>query len=152
MRYAKVAIIAVFVVLISSYVHAASPKTEKEWDQCRDRVSESVNQIEEGVSGVVIAIHDKCGTRPTVKTKSGETLLKTDCDWLYDQPLRECKESLMECSEGMSGLSMASQRSFILLSEKVFDNDAFNTMCIKVCQSKKMISKKNFRKTICEKK
>lgn len=55
-------------VLIGSLLYGtvcvANPQTMEEWEKCRDKAEESVNQIEVGVAGVEAEIETQCGSPP----------------------------------------------------------------------------------------
>lgn len=60
---------ALFVCLLDA-AYAAKPRTAKEWEQCRDKAEESVNQMEVGIAGVEYEIKKRCGAPPAKEPSS----------------------------------------------------------------------------------
>ena len=88
--FIRIAALFACIFLISSTAYSAKPKTEKEWIRCSEKAAASAGN-DYGMAGVNMAIDEQCGSRPIIKQKSGNnTLLKTDCDWLFSQALEEC--------------------------------------------------------------
>lgn len=126
-------------------VYAAKPKTEQQWDQCAEHAPGT--RAGEHRDAIVT----KCGTRPLLKTKSGNALLKKDCDFLYTDALTGCRDDIPaeQCGEGIDMLAMAITRAFPLYSEKVFSVEQFNALCKQTCTSKKMPDRSTFGTMIC---
>jgi hypothetical protein len=151
----KVILAVLFLVMVMvTHVQAASPETQKEGNRYQDRVEAAVSQQEVGLAWVEVAVNKKYKKRPSAKKKSGSTSRQNDCEWLYRQPLVECTDIMGEggCSEGIEGLSVSSQEGIKILSDKAkgFKHDAFNKLCIEVCKTQRMPSRKEFGKMICE--
>ena len=131
---------------ISSNAYSAKPQTEKEWRLCAEKAAASVDEYS-GMVGVTLAIEEKCGSRPVVKQKSGGyALLKTDCDWLYNQPLKACLQyTEYKCEYLPSG----AHRIDSGFSEQAFDPDKFAYLCKRVCELQKIPDRHNFGMKIC---
>jgi len=149
LRYTLSIIVFVFV---ASAAHAAENETEASWDNCEANVI--APQEEVGVAGGAAAILIECGERPIVKTTKGHRLLLSDCNWLYQQPLHECKEPISNDScktnDDMDMFSMSSWRSMFNLSNKAFNRQEFFKLCRQTCLSQiTPPDRETFGKMIC---
>ena len=64
LRVGQLLVWAMASMMLSGGALAAKPKTLKAWERCRDKAAASVNQAEEGVVGVDVAIQERCGEPP----------------------------------------------------------------------------------------
>ena len=136
------------IFLISSTAYSAKPKTEKEWIRCSEKAAASAGN-DYGMAGVNMAIDEQCGSRPIIKQKSGNnTLLKTDCDWLFSQALEEC---LGYTNFNCEYLPSTASTIGSTLSEKAFSLDSFISVCEQVCKSQKLPTRQSFGEKICSK-
>lgn len=73
------------------------------------------------------------------------------CQELYGQALRECSRMDVACSEGVSGLSMASQRTVNAMRGlyQRFQADAFEELCEQACTRKRLPARADFNRAIC---
>ncbi len=151
----KVILAVLFLVMVMvTCVQAANPEAQKVWNRYQDRIETTVNQQEVGLAGMEVAINKKYKKKPSVKKKTGSSSRQNDCEWLYRQPLVECTDIMGDggCSDGIEGLSVSSIEGIKILSDKAkgFKYDEFNKLCIEVCKTQRMPSRKDFGKMICE--
>jgi len=149
LRYTLLISIFVFVVPATQ---AEENEAEARWDKCEANVS--APQEEVGVAGGEAAVLAECGERPVVKTTKGYRLLLSDCNWLYNQPLHECKEPISKDScqtnDDMDMFSMSSWRGMFDISNKVFNKQEFFKLCRQTCLSKITTpDRATFGKMIC---
>lgn len=121
--------------------------TESDWNECREKEAATVSELEVGVAGVEAAM-EKCGSKPILlKAANQFALPKSDCDWLYQQPLEECLTR--GCDDGANGLSNASSGLEQTYSSKAFDFKKFDALCRQACNTNEKINRESFGKEVC---
>lgn len=141
----------------AAIISAAENKAEQNWDECAVRVINNI-PAELGIAAGVAAISESCGVRPIVTTANGARLFRSDCDWLYKQPLRECAEYESKNKCDVAGdsnylpfdlISMSSYRGMFDLSEEIFSRAKFTELCRNSCKSGVIPSREQFGREFC---
>lgn len=152
MKLKVLSLVSIMFLFSANIAYGAKPKTEQEWDKCRDKVDASYDQQKLGMASYGPTVIKKCGIRPVNETKTGIALLKSDCNWLYKDSLGECA-NIADCSVITNEMSWSNAVSggIELLSEKAFNSNNLIKICKQVCESQKTPDKEIFEQTVCSK-